>query len=403
MGYIRPAVPEDMPEIAALYSTVFRTTAPRDGLRSALHEIFFGHPWVDDGLPSLVYEGNDRRIIGCLGVMPRPMAMDGRPVQAAVSHTFMVDPASRATLAGMELIRAFLSGRQDVSLAQSTSLSRRIFEAIGGETSLAHSMGWTRVLRPSRYVLSFLKRRGLPVIVSTSLRPVCRTADWLTGRTMPTLFRPAADELCGADLDPDTLRTCLTEFSRDRALRPIYDGRTSTWLLELLAAHGRDVIFNTVLVRDSSRDIIGCYLYYQHATGVADVVRLAARPKAAGQVLDHLFSHAYRRGSVAVSGQLDPRLLPELGARHCLFDRGDGSWFLAHSRRRELLDAIHRGDALLTRLEVEWWIGFVLMRALALDAAAGEPRREQDQPAEKRLPDRPIEHLSETWRAVHRP
>lgn len=405
MGYVRALVPEDISQVTELYATVFSppVAGSLDGLQSALHEMFFCHPWLDDRLPSLVYQEKNRRIVGCLGVMPRPMSLDGRPIQAAITHTFMVDPRSRTTLAGVELIRTLLSGWQDVTLAQGTSLSRRIFEAVGGSTSLLQSLGWTRVLRPSRYTLSFLKRRGLPAAFSAALAPFCSAADAITGRILPPPLRLSASGLSGEELDPEMLGKCLSEFSRDRALRPKYDVASLKWLLGLLARQNGDVAFKKILVRDSSQETVGCYLYYRHAAGVADVVQIAARPKAINEVLEHLFYDAYRHGLMAVSGQLDARFLPALGAKYCLFNRGDGSWLLAHSKRPDLLAAVHRGDAFLTRLEAEWWIGFVLVRSLAIAGEEPQGRVAIRAQASRLVRTRPPEGCLEDFNAVHRP
>lgn len=370
MEHVRPAVPEDIPQIAELYSRVFDAPVGLDGLRSALYKIFFGHPWIDNRFPSLVYQA-EKRIVGCLGVMPRPMSMKGRPVRAVISHTFMVDRNTCATLAGVELIRALLSGRQDVLLAQSSSQSRRIFEAVGGSTSLLQSLGWTGILQPTRYALSFLKRHGLHPAVSAALAPLCRVVDVITGQLPPNPFRLSVPGLSGEELGAETLAMCVSEFSRDRALQPTYDVTSLRWLLDLLARQNGEIALRKVLVRDAARQIVGSYLYYSHPTGVADVIQIAARPTSTAQVIDHLFSDAQRRGLLAVSGQMDPHLMRALTAKHCLFNCG--SWLLVHSRHPEIVAAIHRGDAFLTRLEAEWWISSVLIRSLTPDTATGQP------------------------------
>lgn len=364
MGHVRPVVPDDIPRVAELYAKVFgpRGGGAMEGLREVLRDVFFRHPWLDDRLPSLVYQAREGRILGCLGVVPRPMSLKGRPIQAAISHTVMVDPDCRTTLAAVELIRAFLSGPQDVSISQGTSLSRRIFEGVGGSTSLLHSFGWTRVLRPSRYVLAFLRRRGLSTGVSAALTLLCRAADALAGRVHP--FRFSSAGLTGEPLDPETLATCVSVFLRDRALQPTYDAASLKWLLELLARENADAPLRRIVVRDASGETVGGYLYYGHATGLGEVVQVVARPTSVEAVLDHLFNDAYRHGLVAVSGQLDPPFLNALAARHCLFNRGDGSWLLFHAKDHDITAAIHRGDALLTRLDAEWWIGFVLRCSL---------------------------------------
>jgi len=49
--------------------------------------------------------------------------------------------------------------------------------------------------------------------------------------------------------------------------------------------------------------------------------------------------------------------VPELAALGCGFGR-DGPWVLIHSRRPEILPAVERGDAFLSRLDGEWWLSF---------------------------------------------
>lgn len=365
MGHTRPIVPDDLPEVIRLYAKVFDKPEAigNAGLQATLAELFFAHPWRDDRLVSRVYEARDGTIRGCLGLIPRPMSMGGRSVLVAISHTFMVDPESRGTPAAIELIRAFLSGPQDLSLAQGTTSMRRIFEGTGGETSLLHSMGWMRILRPSRYVLAALADRGLPVPVAAALSPAARAADALAQRMRP--FQLAASGLSGEPLEPETLRACLPELTRDRALRPMYDSHSLRWILERVARRAGDGGLHGTLVRDARGEIVGAYLYYEGARRTGEVVQIVAHPRSAEAVLDHLFDDARRRGLAAVSGLLDPRLLGALGAKRCLFDRGDGSWFLVNGKNPQILSAIHRGDAFLTRLEAEWWITFLLMRSLS--------------------------------------
>lgn len=365
MGSVRPLVPEDIPQVIRLYATVFGPLpADTSELQSAFREIFLDHPWPDDDLPSLVYQDETQGIVGCLGVMPRPMSMEGRPVRAAISHTFMVHPGSRSSPVALALGRAFLSGPQDLSMAQCTSVSRRVFEAFGGSTSLLHSLGWTRLLRPSRYALAFLGRRGLPALLAQALTPICGLADTVAARFLRNPLRLSPPRASGEELDADTLSSCLSEFSRDRSLRPTYEAASLKWLVELLARRSGGATLKKILVRDSSQQVLGYYLYYLTGGAPGDVVQIAARSDAITEVLHHLFYDAWSHGLLAIAGQLDPRWLPTLAAQYCLFNRGDGSWLSVHSKDPNLLTAIHRGDAFLTRLEGEWWIGSVLMRSL---------------------------------------
>jgi hypothetical protein len=367
MGFVRPLVPEDIPRIAHLYATAFAPlpSGSSDALRSALQEVFLDHPWRDDELPSLVYQDKNRKIVGCLGVMPRPMSMDGRPIRAAISHTVMVDPASRSTPAFVDLVRTYLSGPQDVSLAQGTSAGRRVFEAFGGSASLLYSMGWTRVLRPSRYLLAFLNRRGLPTILSQALTPLSSLADTAAAWFLRDRFRLSAPAPSGVELDAETFSGCLSEFARDRSLQPRYDARSLKWLVELLARRNGGSTLKKTAVRDAAQRILGYYVYYQNPGDLGEVVQIAARPESIAEVLGHLFHDAWGDGLLAISGQLDPRYLAGVAAQHCLLNRGDGSWLLVHSKNPDVLAAIHRGDAFLTGLEGEWWIASAFRRSLS--------------------------------------
>src|SRR5215475_13545011 len=90
MGRVRSFVEHDIPYIAELYGRVFGggKGPATQRLRSYFAEMLLRNPWYDEALPSLVYEDHKGEIVGFLGVMPRPMSIDGRPVQMAISHTF---------------------------------------------------------------------------------------------------------------------------------------------------------------------------------------------------------------------------------------------------------------------------------------------------------------------------
>src|SRR5262249_60171977 len=88
------------------------------------------------------------------------MLLHGRPIRAATSMHFMVEPGSRSTLAGVQLLKTFFSGPQDLSLTDTAgAVGRKIWEGIGGDTALAYSINWTRLLRPTRYVVRLLARK----------------------------------------------------------------------------------------------------------------------------------------------------------------------------------------------------------------------------------------------------
>jgi len=362
-GYVRALEPRDIPSIVHLHSRVYgeKYRGREEALRADLERIFFDNPWYRDDLPSLVYEANTGEVVGCVGVLPRPMRFKGRPVMAAVTHSFMVEPGSRATLAAVHLVSSFFSGKQDLALAEVNNLSRRIWEGAGGISSILYGLRWTRLLSPSRHVLSLLKNRGLPPIPAALLDPLCRLMDMLAPSISGKALRfPAPDGAVCADLDVRVLGESFHAFTEGRLLKPIYDSRSFEWLVRALDANMSYGDLQKAVVRDPAGHVQGWYLYYMKPSGLAEVVQLVATAESMAMVLDSLFSQAKQRGAVAVTGQVDPTFFRDLSDNHCIFHQAADSWLMLHSRDPEILHSVESGRAFLSRLEGEWWISSIL-------------------------------------------
>ena len=111
---VRAATRDDLPAVARLRPASFsRSQQPSEAhLVRYLEDVFFGNPWLDPELPSLVYEQADGSIIGFLGVIPRPWRMGGTTLRGAAGTQLMVEPSHRG-LAGIQLLQRFLKGPQD--------------------------------------------------------------------------------------------------------------------------------------------------------------------------------------------------------------------------------------------------------------------------------------------------
>src|SRR6266542_4054325 len=344
MKSVRPFTKNDIPQVVKLFQKVFFNngqTAPSSSkLDAYFEEMFFHTPWTERGterggekgteegaeeeIPSLVYEAGDGAIIGFIGIIPRRMLLHGRPIRAATSMHFMVEPGSRSTLAGVQLLKTFFSGPQELSLTDSAgAVGRKIWEGLGGATALAYSINWTRLLRPSRYVLNLLARKnGLLRIFARLLRPLCPIVDAIASRALPHRFGKSAASLRATDLDQETL----------------------------LAGPGE---LRKIALHNAEGELVGWYLYELSADGLGEVLQIVGRSRSFGEVLDHLFYHGWRDGAIALSGRLDPKFAQEFSDKYCFFNCG-GPWTLTHSKNPEVLRAIYQGDMFLTRLEGEW-------------------------------------------------
>lgn len=364
MGHVRALARRDIPAVARLYTRVYgeKYTDRQEQLQRGLELVLLGHPWYDERYPSLVYEDNRGEIVGCIGVLPRPMLFKGAHITAAVTHSFMVEPSSRASMAALHLAKYFFTGRQDLSLADGNNSSRMIWEICGGSASLLYSLCWTRPLRPARYALSFLGNHGVPRSLTRVLYPFAAGADALIARTRSGKFRFREPPVMAEELDASVFAAHLPLLTRGLALSPDYDAHSADWLMRTLEANTQYGKLHKVLVRNQKQRLLGWYLYYLKPSRIAEVVHMAAEKNAVGPVLDHLFFHAWREGALSLSGQFDPALFAALSDRGSMFHHRSGanSWMVLYSRHPELAQAICAGDVFLSRMEGEWWISTIL-------------------------------------------
>jgi hypothetical protein len=363
MGHVRPFAEADSPYVARLHRTVFKTADPADrSWRDAYHayfmDVFLQNPSQDPRLPSLVYEDATGGIEGFLGVVPRRVVMNGQQFQAAISSQFVVEPSSHAAVVAVQLAKTFLEGPQDLAISdEANDTARRIWEGLGGTTSLLHSLHWTRALRPAGFAVSLLRGRPKLRLFAAAVGPLALLVDAVVTRMPHSHFRQATPQVSAVDdLTEQTVLAYLPEFVRSGSLRVEYDEGTLRWVLARARQRRVDDSFRAAVIRNDHR-IIGWYLYHLDASRVANVLQMVAGPAAIGHVLDHLFQQAAGQGALAVSGRLEPRFLQALSDKYCVFHRR-GPWVLLNARRPELLRAFESGEAVFSRLDGEWSLGF---------------------------------------------
>jgi hypothetical protein len=194
------------------------------------------------------------------------------------------------------------------------------------------------------------------VAAAATLKPACQAVDATFDLLPRHAFRLQAPSALADDLDGVTMLACLSAFASDRALQPVYDSSSLCWLLQTLNEKSHRGTLYRVVVRTHSGRPLGWYLYYLGSSGIAEVLQVGGREDTIRETLRHLFYHAWQRGAVAATGPIDPRLCNALTEEHCTFHRPDNSSMLVYSHDQNVLNAIHAGDAFLSRLEREWWI-----------------------------------------------
>ncbi len=369
---IRPLEPSDVADVAALFCRVFRAKgrANPQAVAAHLRDVYLENPWHDPDDPSFVLEEGGA-VAGFLGSLPLPMRFDGHPIRAAVGGNLMVDPSVKNPFAGAQLIKRFLEGDHDLSMTDTSNVAgRRTWESRGAATLHQYSLQWVRVLRPASFALSVASRARAFRLVTKLGRQFARMADHALSKREQSPFRFEPAGLDERPLTPDILVEGFTELTRHQRLVPAHSAESLTWLLAMAAAKrefggrlvGKGLYHRSVLV--------GWYLYYPNSGGWAQTLQVMARPAHVRSVLMHLFADAWREGSTAVIGRVHPILMNELPGLQCLF-MNRTTWVQCHTRDESLLDAFHRGEALVTRLEGEWWTRFQNDAFDEADVAAG--------------------------------
>jgi hypothetical protein len=360
MARIRELVEADIPGVVTLFEQVYpgQRWPARAGCESYFREIFFANPWRGLELPSWVAEEHDA-IVGFAGVLPRRMVFGARPLKVAVGCQFMVHPRARRSLLALELVRRLLAGTQDLFLTDGSSeQARQVWHGIGGSIPILQNLDWTRLLRPSRYALALLDRKRASHPLLRAARGPCALADAVAARLRANRFDRADETLTDEPLDASGMLEHLPEMlDRGYPLRSHYDRASLDWLLGQAAYKARHGRLRARAVRERGR-LLGWFIYYARAGTVNEVLQLVARQGNFDRMLQRLFADAWRQGATALRGRLDPLHVQQMSDRHCWFRR-EGAWTLVHSRHPEVVTAIERGAAGITRLDGEWWLRFI--------------------------------------------
>ena len=358
MPGIRPLVESDVPRVADLIWNVLhgqKGPAPAS-LQGYVLDLFLRNPWLDDGIVSRVYEDSSAKIVGFFGGVPRRMSIQGKQVRLAFGSNFVMDPESRATMAAIQLVRAFMKGTQDISITDSANdNSRQLLRSLGFQVVPIYSLQWARPLRPSFYAmdtLSRMKKSRAVFTIGRVAKPICSVVDALATSMKISPFRQSAPPSADEEMDTPTLLRCLTTIPAKNWLVPEYDVDSMNWVLDFIAKRKALGDLRKGAVHDKGK-IVGWYIYCIGASGVGEVLQVGAESPSTGLVLDHLFYDAWKRGLIGLQGRMEPQFMEELTARMCFFFR-HGSWTLIHSNKPELLSLIQSGTMFFSKLDGEW-------------------------------------------------
>jgi len=352
---VRPLARDEIPQIAEVYRFVERSDwrIPAPEVPIWFDRTLYSDPWADPEIPTLVHVEDSGEISGFIASHVRRMRFDDKIIRLAAGGPLVVHPKARNRAVGPRLWRQYLAGPQALTITDGASDEmRQIFELIGGQMMHPSSMAWARVFQPFSFMgARLLHSRPRAKAAGAHMLP---TLDVITAKAVHYFNKPNGLGMTTEPLTPKLLLEHLPVVSRSLRLYPDYDEPFLEWLFAELHHNRTWGIPVRRLVRDESSRVLGWYVYFLLRGQGCQVVHVAARDRHAGDVLDALFADAVASGGAGVQGRVEPRLLADLAHRGCLFRYSARS--LVHSRDPELLAVLAGGQALLTRLEGDWWM-----------------------------------------------
>jgi hypothetical protein len=358
-GVIRPMKREDIPAVVALRRQMFHLSeqeTPVD-LAAYFDRIFFDSP-ASGASPwdSFVYEDEQGRLGGFLGVITHRMVLGNRSIRVGVGTQLMVSPNTHGFV-GRRLTRALYDLRHDLIFSDAANAAgRRVWEMVGGDTSMAYSLSWYRPLRPLRFASMRaslgLMTRGL----LRAARPLIALVDTLLA--MREQARPRVEPTdITLDLSPSRDIAEIHSVLGHWKLRPAYTPEQMEWTLGQVSRKSSCGPVRARLVRDERSRPLGFFAYAGEAGAIGQVIFMGARKHAYSRVLAHLLDDAHARGLVGLEGRMEPSMANDLAKAGAYFAH-KGPWALFRARDPELRAAIESGGAFLSRLEGEWWLSF---------------------------------------------
>ncbi|MGB7762204.1 MAG: hypothetical protein WBL61_20390 [Bryobacteraceae bacterium] len=328
-------------------------------LQNYFREIFFGNPWVTPEIPALVYLEKGK-VVGFLGVIPRPMEFRGRRIRAAVGTQFIVEKETYRGPAAFDLLRRLFRGPQELTFTDGSGESAaQVWTALGARVARLYSFNWIRFLRPYEGARGFLDRSGgAPVrLLKAASGLVAPPIDYLLSKALPALRRPIS-RYSARLVSAGELLDAIQDAKGREPLRPLYTPGDFQWLMSQAARGTSPGEFRMMTVHSPDGERCGSFVYYAKPRAAAYVLQIGWRRRDNfPEILRALFQDAWDQGASAVKGQAIPQFLTALSEQQCLFRQLDSS-VVGYSADPDILNSLLLGDAAISRLDGECWIRF---------------------------------------------
>lgn len=358
---VRPFEQNDALAVGEMFLRVLRHESLANGaanLAAYLDDLFCGPYGRDGEIASRVHVGESGRVNGFIGVLPQAMEMDGESLRAAICTTWMVDDHEADPFAGARLLKAVLSGPQDLSFSEtSNNLATAMWRRMGAHVLPSYCLEYVRILRPIGFVTRIAADRFGLLGAFLSLAGLADRAVGVGGKSLSWVgYQPRfgkADMLTETEPNQDELVAAVQQLVVHHFLSPRWSDEQLSRMLThagVKAKHGERVQ-RLLLTRGGK--LAGLFIYYGDRTGIGRVMQLMAAPGMEELIVERLLANAHARGLAAIRGRTQPALLDAMLDRKFAFLHASSTTL--HSPRPDVVAAATQGRAFLNGLSGEGW------------------------------------------------
>ncbi|NKL02365.1 hypothetical protein GFM02_29950 [Rhizobium leguminosarum bv. viciae] len=357
MSHIRSLQPADIDQVATLYLDTFFRLGKKTSLdlMACLAEFYLSGPTADPEIPSLVHINDKGAISGFVGVNVVPMTFSDKRLRAAFCGALMVRGREQDPMAGARLLKAFLSGRQDLSLSETANTtSLEMSRALRGVAFASYSLEWMRILRPAAFACDMaLRKSPLRKWAVPVARGLDRLHEW-SGFAGGRIGKGVAQTTKAVKyVDAGTFADSIEILTSHYQMRPHWPDRLLRHVVGEAFEKPLYGVPIAALVMAPNGSPIGAYLYHLREGGVGRVLQILALPGREGKVIDCLLADADERGAAGLRGRTHPILMEAMLGRRMLFANASNTILFSHDEA--IIDCFRRGKAFVNGLAGESW------------------------------------------------
>ena len=346
---VRPAEPADVPQIGALFTSVFRKNFKpnKADLNAYLSQLLFSHPNYTPENGSLVSVDGAGSVKSALTILPMAYRIGEETVTARLACAFMAaeDANPRSIAALIFQIRPRPSQICFSDSAAPVSVSH--LKAIGGVELPVQGLRWYKIFKPLPSAIGYVRRRvsqKYPRLLSAGHLPA---ASSVAGKS-------SALGYSAREASPDVYADYANRFLSGYTVAPIYTAAGLDWTLKLSSGENGNGRLALAQVHDDNGDICGVFSFAGARGGEAQILDLLAQTGKQDVVLDTALEALKKAGFAFASAQLRPEMIPSLSRHHGIWYR-HVTGVSAAARSAEFKQAMQNGQAYIGGIAGESW------------------------------------------------